>query len=552
MSEVVKFDEAPKSSDSIWFEIETTENGLAVNPDSIDRIVIYYIEAKPGHNWNEADPLLVIGNRDIPAWKNGITTEVKQITDENGQLVNGKFSFTWIAVGRKAGSYVIFWQWGINGNIFNNHKTFNICVDNQIMTSDHTAYTPPDKYKMLFDLYTPSMYKTKVKDSDYTPEVIEKLNASIAEGFTMLEDLANQLGTMLEANLAHQSVLPLLANLFGLKLRSTDPDRWRAQIKRAVHLFKRKGTLRGLQEALNQAGIKLVKLTKLWQVMPFYTKTDTFVIPPEGRLSPTIGKLSKPPFSVNTVKLKSSNGDFINLPEECVLIVPDVELDTPSVVWNGFNLEEAINLFPNDVILVSYTTQKIPEDKKSLEDYINSLPLADDRPDDTPTKNWDIRLIEDDDALFDVVVPTRYPFAELQAYGKVRTKFLYGEQVYNMDTYDGSLRNSFIPCDLDATFVDNCSACQSSQFNVDLEIENLSDQRIKEAQEIIKDYVPFHARLHSINIAGAVNEFVLLPKEEISCLVQTGVPKQITEVSHSESIDYEIQWRDGTKEKAKL
>lgn len=595
---IVMFDKAPTANDTIQFEIETTSNGLLENPISIDRIIIYHIEIKPGrdgrnysiksnfhdpilknkfanlqkdtsnnptkksienlknlkqqletpvaitYHFSEASPVMIIGNRDISAWKPDIETNIKKIG-------KGKFQFQWDATGNCDGNYVIVWEWRTEKELLHAYKTFQIHVDRQPLTADSTHYTVDGKYKMLLDLYTPSMYKKRIKTNDLTPEIINKLNSSVAQGFTILEDLANQLSGMLDASLTQKSILPLLANFFGLKLRSNNPNRWRGQIKRAIQLYKRKGTLIGLYEALNHAGIRLTKLTKLWQVNSDYIQTDVFIAK-DSEVSATLGLLSKPHISIESVKIKNKN-EFLDVPIDCITILPPAEpIDSHTVVWLGHTQENPIELFTNDIVLVNYKIKKIPSEQQAIEDYIQSLPLSDDRPDTTPTKNWNVRLIEEDDPLFDLIIPSRYPFVPVVSYGKVRTKFLYSEQVYNMDTYNGSLRDSFSPCDLDNTFYDQCTACQSSQFNVDLEIEDLSEERIQEAKEIIKEYSPFHARLHYINIAGAVNEFVLPPQENIECLVQVGVPKQLTEVKQAEAIDYVIEWADGSKEKNKV
>lgn len=588
------FDKAPTANDIIEFEIETTSNGLLDNPTSIDRIIIYHIEIKPGKDgrnyslkntlgvpslknefvklqkitnptqetienlknlkqqlemtvattyyFNEANPVMIVGNRDIAAWRPGVETNIKQID-------TGRFKFQWDATGNRDGNYVIVWEWRTEKELLHAHKTFQINIDRKPLIANSTQHTVNEKYKMLMNLYTPGMYKKRVKTNDITPETVKKLNESVAEGFTLLEDLVNQLSGILDANLAPKSILPLLANFFGLKLRSNDANRWRGQIKRAIQLYKRKGTLIGLYEALNHAGIRLIKITKLWQVTSNYTQTDVFIA---KEFETIIGMLSKRHILIESIKIKNK-GEFLDVPKNCITLLPPMETtDNYKVMWSGNTQDQPIELFENDVVLIKYKIKEIPPERQATEDYIDNLPLADDRPDTTSTKNWNVKLIEEDDPLFDLVIPNRFPFVQPVPYGKIRTKFLYSEQVYNMDTYNGSLRDSFSPCDLDNTFYDQCTACQSSQFNVDLEIEDLSEERMQEAKEIIKEYSPFHARLHYINVSGAVNEFVLPPQENIECLVQTGIPKQLTEIKQAEVIDYIIEWADGSKEKNKV
>jgi P2-related tail formation protein len=121
------------------------------------------------------------------------------------------------------------------------------------------------------------MYKTTYSSDDRTPEILDKLNQSINIGFKNMEDLVNQIIDLLDANVLQEPLLIYLANLFNLRLRSSDPTRWRKQIKKAVPLNKSKGTIRALKEALNDAGIELDKFSQLWQVGTKYTFTESFV-----------------------------------------------------------------------------------------------------------------------------------------------------------------------------------------------------------------------------------------------------------------------------------
>ena len=117
-----------------------------------------------------------------------------------------------------------------------------------------------------------------------------------------------------------------------------------------------------------------------------------------------------------------------------------------------------------------------------------------------------------------------------------------------MDTYNGSLRNSVTPCDIDKDFLDECSYGQSSKFNVDLEIENLSDDRIAETKEIIREYSPFHAMLHQMRVTGKVNDFILPPNETVDYLIKGDKSAPKDKVDVGENIAYQIRWKDGKVE----
>jgi hypothetical protein len=79
-----------------------------------------------------------------------------------------------------------------------------------VTTSIPSHYTNPDKYETLLERYLPEMFKMKLADDDRTPDVLEKFNKSVASGFTTLEDLANQIVDLLDANSTHEHFLPLL------------------------------------------------------------------------------------------------------------------------------------------------------------------------------------------------------------------------------------------------------------------------------------------------------------------------------------------------------
>ncbi len=407
--------------------------------------------------------------------------------------------FEWQQEGLFPGAYLIKWEWPDHTS----EETFYLESDKAVKTFVPYRYTPENKYEMLLNLYIPTTYKQKIQHNDLTPETLSKLNRCVAKGFTLLEDLANQLFDMLDANLAHDSVLPLLANFFNLTLRSSDPNQWRRQIKRAVPLYKTKGTLLGLSEALDQAGIRMIKLTKLWQIVSNFYWTDSFTVDVDH--NEVLGRLTKTPIQNSyQVYLVSADQEKKKVPVDYIELIFDPnKREKPQVIWKG--AAKGVYLYRGDVILIRFCINQVPDNRRTIEDYIDSLPLADLRnplEQSYPLKNWNVKVIEEDDPLLDVVIAEKHPFQDRVVLGKIRTQFAFSEKIYNMDTYDGSLRDSYNPCDIDKDFIDVCSACQSSYFNIDLEIENPSEYKSQEAREIIKEYAPFHAILHSLNITS--------------------------------------------------
>jgi len=575
---MVRIDQNPTTTDEIEFEILTPDSDgcFTADPYKVEQITIYYAERSfnsgnfgnynktrvnedlqeelrlakkeaclvpsddnlakvsriqskidasssvESFNYSGAVAVKVFGNADNPAWiatdlDNALIENISE--DEDGDPQYGHFKLLWNPLGMREGDYFICWKWMPNpaGDYLNDHQQFSLSGNTQVTTSIPTHFTKPEKYPTLMERYTAEHLKTKWSGTDLSPEVISEFFNAVGDGFRVLEDLANQMIDLIDANSTHESFLLALGNLFNLKLRSNDPTLWRRQIKEAIPLFKKKGTLSGLSRGLAQAGISLTKLTRLWQVVSPYTWQEVFVV--EDQTSFELSKQIVTPVNVDNFELyyREVDGEWIQLNSDYVIVSGN------TISWIGEQLSlSPIILGEGDEIRVLYEINDA-SDNQALEDYIRTLPLWDQRDEKDqiyPVKNWNVRVIEEDDPLFDIVIPTRHPFYDPVIYGKVRTEFPYSENVYNMDEYNGSKRDSENPCDINREFVDECSQCQSSSFSIDLDIEELSNDRITEAQEIIADYIPFHAQIHSMNINGVVNEYCESPQEEIQLLQQ--------------------------------
>lgn len=602
----VKHNDSPRVDDTVGFIIETyDDNGVLKNPYVVEKITIYYIE-KNAHK-NERNIITHEFNQDLeeahahlhdlvqkePSEENlnrlgalqlrmKETARVKTLSYSNALVVmetpapiwtqdkkvhkisnaeDGKFMFFWIPKDMREGSYLIRWYWKSleDGKTRSAEKLFTLYPSNQKVNSIYRKFVPREKYNFLFDKYIPPMYQVKTTPNDITPEVLVKLNKAVAQGLLELDDLAVGLIDIINPTYIPEGFLPAMANLFNIELRSTNPNAWRNQIKHALPLFKRKGTFDGLFQALDKAGIKLLKLTNLWQVISPYTWIDGFVIDKDILGNDIIGYLSKRPTEniELEVSIKSSEtkecfilaSNIITLQE---VLIPESKI---AVIWNGTNQKESINLFDGDVVKVRYNYNTIPEDAKNVENYIESLPLADQRNETRikyPIKNWNVKLIEEDDPMFDLLVPEREGFHNPVTFGKIRTTFLYSEKAFNMDAYNGSLYNSNNPCDMDKDFVDPCSGGQSSKFNVHLELDQADDEKIKEAEEIITDYAPFHAILHNMKITSRTTDFVVSPIEKIKSEVKNNKTITGDKIGCNESIYCQIKHRNGKIENGKV
>jgi P2-related tail formation protein len=576
-------DENPTIIDKILFKFKTTKSGDTcdyccddtadnyceddcLDPFTFDDITIYYIERNFSNkntylsddtlfHYSDATVVFKIGS---PLWVNnvlecpteeeigkyhrssssnpnlskivscpnpddqlGYKRTSKDEQDPNNLLIKkidgkiGCFEFVWTPEGVREGDYFICWTYTPykGASKISNHLKFYLGSSTAINTSTLLHRTNPQKYIDLLERYIPEMFKEYISDNDLTPNVLEKLNKSLAKGFNVLEDLTNQIVDLLDSNSVNEYIIYYLSNTLNLNLKSNDPTLWRRQIKEAVPLFKKKGTLGSLSESFDQSGMRLLRVLNYWQVVsPFYY-VDSFI--------------SKS--GVDTFELtKNLVGDEIDV----YLSTPKNEKKLSSDDFTLIKEEYSTKIILNNIQTTNYILRveycyKLPNNdfEKDIAKYIKSLPLMDSREQYVsenpiyPLKNWNIKLIEENDPYIDHIIKTRHPFTDSVIFGKIRTEFPYSENIYNMDQYNGSIRDSKSPCDIDKDFLDTCTSCRSSNFDVDLEIQNLCDDRIMEAREIISESTPFHSVLRTVNYFGGNNEYFVTPIENYEILM---------------------------------
>jgi hypothetical protein len=549
----VKTTDGPKITDQVQIDFITLdENDTPINPYRVDSVVVYYIERDFTSDsfksltetvgsttstmyYTDAVPVYSFGNSETPAWDSTDTTNAfitKNDLDDDGNVLIGNFTAIWTPKLSREGDYFVCYTWTplIASSKLSSYQSFFVYGDTPATTAIPSHQTPIGKYETLLERYLPEMYKLKLAEFDITPDVLSRFHQAVAKGFTTVEDLANQLIDLMDANVCHEAFLPYLANLFRLKLRSSDPTLWRRQIKKAIPTYKKKGTLDGLKDALSSAGIKFQKLTQYYQVVSKSTWQEGFVVEENDQTTFALTKVALLPIDVLNYELKIryvNTTDYINLNTDYVTFTTTNGVTI--MTWNPTGVPASpIPLVIGDVVVITYKISTVAN--QSVENYIRALPLADKR-DETlvsnPKKNWNVKLIAQDDVMFTTIIPTLHPFAAPIVWGKVRTEFAYSENAYNMEEYNGSLRNSNIACDIDGSFVDSCSACLGSIISVDVEIEDLNNDRVAEATEIIKDCIPFHAQIDSVNFNGSVNEYVIPPVEEVEMLIQFSVTENV-------------------------
>jgi Phage tail protein (Tail_P2_I) len=597
------YSDYPSLSDTIVFNIETNNEGVIAAPYCVEKISIYYLEKSFKTNertvekkfYNPQLEEMFVKQQDIvkdnpddkniavlrelnkrleetaisstvyynkanlvmstvsPLWVSGYQfNKINAAIDNTNKVIPGKFIFSWLPKGMREGNYIVRWDWRMSkdGPIKSAEKLFTILANEAPTTG--VKLVPRDKYDYLLTKYIPLMYYRKTKINDLTPDVIRKLNKSIGQGFLEIEDAATNLFTMLDPINIREDLLPALSNFFGLTLHSDNSGAWRNQIKHSLALYRKKGTLEGLKSSLDKVGVKLIGLVNLWQIVSPYTWTDCFIVDKDEE--EVVGYLSKKPLDLEEpdfeISIRSDDsGEYHVLPSSVITLeetfIPELRM---AVIWRGS--EENINLYKGDFVKIKYKYKQITD--RTLENYIqNHLPLADKR-DETkikyPVKNWNVHLIEDNDPAFNLLIQERHPLANPVTFGKIRTTFMYSEKVFNMDTYNGSLYNSNNPCDMDKDFLDVCTGGQSSMFNIHLEMENATDEKIKDALDIIKDCSPFHAILNSIIINSKIIDLVLPPEETIKGSTKSKEKdKNGDKIQATESIFCEVRYKDGRK-----
>lgn len=469
-----------------------------------------------------------------PIWVSGQDNSgaiIQKVDDP--ELPNGHFAFIWEPGIIKDGDYYICYSYTMRVSsykteTYTKYLGFYVAADikNEVAVPTHAC--PPEKYFELTNAYMPKMYEQNYAKQDFSTFTLEALNKSVASCFTLQDNQASRLIDILNANVTPEPYLGQLAALFELSLRSTDPTRWRGQIITAVPQFKKKGTLEALAQAFEQAGMYLADYFQYWQITfpEVYTETFTF----EGSYDFILDQYTNNDLASEFLSLfelqlaKVGTAEFISKNMSFVSFSQSSDGNTV-MTWDS----NSQNLALGDIVKITYVTQTLNSSQVALYEYWRDiLPLMDLRPFFTitptmPPKNWNVRLIAATDPLFRVFIPVLNPYSDPVVFGQVRTVFPYSENVYNMDEYNGSLRNSTDPADIGAEFVEPCSGGISAYYSINLVIQDLTDFRLTEVFGILNDYAPFHAILHSISYSGYISEFVMPPVETIEVLLRYNI-----------------------------
>jgi hypothetical protein len=532
MAEIL-YNQSPKTSDIVLIQITTPDySDVVADPYSVDSVTVYFIKRSYDEGGLEGtnvfdDPISATstevvaryGNSDLAAWDSTDTdlAQIEKITvDEEGSLIFGTFQARFDPDGQE-GEYYATWQWTpvFGGERKASALKFRVDTDNRV-TGLPTKPGIPGRFEHLMDIYIPSGYRQLVSENDLSPNIIKRFGEVVAKLFTDQDDLVDQILTGYDPNYLKEPLLRYLSHNLGWKLKSSKPALWRRQLKEAINLYKKRGTRDGLAGALASAGMSLLSIKQLWQTGSDKVRTDGFLV--GDSLDFILSRVPLLPISSYPLNFSLSvkrDGDnfYTNLSTTTVSF--SISSGVCTMSWIGNTLPVPVYLYENDYLKVTYQYDTVVD--QTLEDYIKTLPLLDTRDEVAeaihPPKNWNIVGIHEDDDYFSDLITVQHPYRNPVVYGQVRTTFQYSEKLYNSESFNGSVRDSTDPCDLDADFVDELKNCLSSSLIIDIKVTELSDDRMREAEEICKDFLPFDARINTLNFFGSVEEIVLPPEE---------------------------------------
>lgn len=82
--------------------------------------------------------------------------------------------------------------------------------------------------------------------------------------------------------------------------------------------------------------------------------------------------------------------------------------------------------------------------------------------DPSPPIDNNTRLLDKTDPMLSIACADLNPFPGTVTFGKIRTRVPYGRTIFNIDEFDGSVRDSYDPCDIDSSFTEPCGCCPAS------------------------------------------------------------------------------------------
>jgi phage tail-like protein len=161
-------------------------------------------------------------------------------------------------------------------HLWKNRETvnlFNDCIPRQLSKSDYNisagTYTSGtqnwDRLKTLVSIWYNDHDESSttldtyldlfLTENTFSPKMVEdgaftKFLQALSYGFYDINTTIEDLGDLVDIERCPPQFLQHLASLIGWRLMTGDVDRWRAQLRKAVYIYKGKGTRKALEEAL--------------------------------------------------------------------------------------------------------------------------------------------------------------------------------------------------------------------------------------------------------------------------------------------------------------
>lgn len=281
-----------------------------------------------------------------------------------------------------------------------------------------------------------------------------------------------------------------------------------------------------------------------------------------GELASVVGSEIDPLTSDTRKTYKRENLE--DLPEFSPIYAVTLFVYNGSVPYGGRNLPGKLG-YPistisysdslRDLLHISLLQGRVPLDARAaaglddwLELYVLSMPRADVRRIDqlrtyslwkkqllageeptvvpSPRVDHDTRLIDLRDENLKVICGNRQPFPSKVVFGHVRTEVPFGRTVFNTDEFDGSVRPSNDPCDIDESFVEPCSCSPASHVGFVVTVPIAGSVTIDELKEVITEMLPADAVQRFRGFRSTNQDLVPRPQETIAY----GVRKAINDV----------------------
>ena len=194
------------------------------------------------------------------------------LTEKEGVSLLFKYLWTNRELSTEFYSYIPRHFANTDSDVSGNTHTSGTQQWDNLETLLHVWYNPHDESSTTLDDYLTlfidngTFTAKQLQDGAFT-----KFLQAISFGFYDVNSTVEDLGNLIDIERCPGEFLPQLASLIGWKLMTGDIDKWRAQLRKAVYLYKAKGTRKSLVEALElvfttSAIIPVDEIEETWEM----------------------------------------------------------------------------------------------------------------------------------------------------------------------------------------------------------------------------------------------------------------------------------------------